>query len=376
MELDQGFAEKSKIPTMAPSQLGSSLSPPSHYPTYLYQNQFNQFKEHLLNEANHHSSFSTVIPSSISPIPMIPTSSYKAAHTNEFQREFTSSRNPMIFAPNYSKMEVMHGRLNTGKGIWDLSTKNIFQYGETSQPRRHKRIQKNGEIQHEDPNIIKGQWTANEDRILVQLVNRFGHRKWSKIAKFLKGRIGKQCRERWNNHLRPNIKKDSWTEEEDKILIEAHKIVGNKWAEIARRLTGRTENSVKNHWNATKRRLDAKRKKHGNSSKGKLLLKYIKEVTDAKEAEKEMMKNSMNMPNIGNQSNLQIVENDFSSKGLVTPNEENDGYVPMIFNGDGGKESGFGTTMHHEFGSYGLQFFPEIPMKQEIDLMKMIYRNP
>ncbi|KAE9612051.1 putative transcription factor MYB-HB-like family [Lupinus albus] len=74
--------------------------------------------------------------------------------------------------------------------------------------------------------------------------------------------------------------KDSWSEEEDLILIEAHKGVGNKWAEIAKRLIGRTENTVKNHWNATKRRLYTKRRvnKHINPN-GELLLNYIKQVS-------------------------------------------------------------------------------------------------
>ena len=43
-------------------------------------------------------------------------------------------------------------------------------------------------------------------RLLVQLVDEYGIKKWSQIAKMLEGRVGKQCRERWHNHLRPDIR--------------------------------------------------------------------------------------------------------------------------------------------------------------------------
>jgi hypothetical protein len=104
-------------------------------------------------------------------------------------------------------------------------------------------------------------WTKQEDLELQKLTGILGVKVWSQIARELNDiiyegrpvRQGKQCRERWYNHVHPDLKIGKWNDTEDCILIERQKELGNRWNEIAKLMTGRTENGVKNRWKSLKK---------------------------------------------------------------------------------------------------------------------------
>ncbi|EOD11048.1 hypothetical protein EMIHUDRAFT_76882, partial [Emiliania huxleyi CCMP1516] len=105
--------------------------------------------------------------------------------------------------------------------------------------------------------VHKKPWTEEEDRALVAAVQKYGPCRWSVIATSIStGRVGKQCRERWNNHLCPNVKKSGWLEEEDQAILSGVAAMGTRWCEIIKspRLSGRTDNSIKNRFYSLQRR--------------------------------------------------------------------------------------------------------------------------
>ncbi|KAJ4819900.1 Transcription factor [Rhynchospora pubera] len=103
--------------------------------------------------------------------------------------------------------------------------------------------------------LKKGPWTSAEDAILVEYVKNHGEGNWNAVQKNTGlARCGKSCRLRWANHLRPNLKKGAFSTEEEKLIIELHAKLGNKWARMAAYLPGRTDNEIKNYWNTRLKR--------------------------------------------------------------------------------------------------------------------------
>ena len=91
-------------------------------------------------------------------------------------------------------------------------------------------------------------WTPEEDELLREKVKRLGAGNWTEIAKEMPGRTPKQCYDRWNRYLNPNLKKEPWSPEEDRIIIESQRKLGNQWKKIAPLLPGRSDSMVRNRW--------------------------------------------------------------------------------------------------------------------------------
>lgn len=98
-------------------------------------------------------------------------------------------------------------------------------------------------------NLLRMKFSPAEDEILKNAVQKIGARKWSAIASYLPGRTARQCRDRFQNYLKPNLTNGPWSHDEDTLLLQKVKEYGSSWSKISQFFNGRSPNNLKNRYN-------------------------------------------------------------------------------------------------------------------------------
>ena len=120
-----------------------------------------------------------------------------------------------------------------------------------------RNLSKQNSLRKNSSKQIKGPWSQNEDKLLIDWVQKHGPKFWAKCAETIKGRNGKQCREHWNNSLNNDIIKGKWSTEEDLFIMVFYKKLDKSWKKMIPLFKSRTENAIKNRFYSQLRKIKA-----------------------------------------------------------------------------------------------------------------------
>ena len=176
--------------------------------------------------------------------------------------------------------------------------------------------------------IKKGQWSIQEDKLLKEWIKKNGPKRWEQCGQFINGRSGKQCREHWNNCLNPDLVKGEWTAEEDFLIVQFYEKYDGSWKKIIPLFNGRTENSIKNRFFSQLRKIATKKGNILEKSCCKIKLEELKKylsVALSEQKKKFLSKSKMTeeeLENYLNEKNLliknKILKKDKNSENMTT----------------------------------------------------------
>lgn len=137
-------------------------------------------------------------------------------------------------------------------------------------------LQTNSEKSNDNEQIMKkthprAKFTQSEDELLIKLVETIGTNDWQSISHQMPGRNPRQCRDRWQNYLSPDVVNGPWTSEEEELLVKKFEELGPSWKQIAMFFPTRTDINIKSRWHLRERRL----KKEDLQMKKALLRKKV-----------------------------------------------------------------------------------------------------
>ena len=96
--------------------------------------------------------------------------------------------------------------------------------------------------------LVREKFTPAEDLLLKQLIMVYKIKKWSSIASFFPTKTARQCRDRWNNYINPELSNKKWSIAEDSLILQKVKELGLHWNNISKFFNGRPANSIRNRY--------------------------------------------------------------------------------------------------------------------------------